>query len=553
LLELDPSIENQRSTEFAEPLSQGLGKQNPWAVQYPARLWDQGSINNTNIIREAEKRVMRLADSTKYTLSCVFSGFSNINPNDFVENCHRSVACAEYWDSTGNPHYFSAIEDNEGGEKGNPENPLMKGAFVVSSANSSNVAVLTARTSYYYEKLLSLGQVPYIKFNKFNREQTVGGILRIKSIKAPIITIAVTGGEPENYKEIEEALIKEYTKIGGEGTVVRASMGVKHVEYFRGNTLCRDKVMSGEIRLTITLPPGVDIELPTGPVDIDLGERGLRNLFAYQFGSKSLCKLCGGNSCFNSKENVKRCLNRCKHCGLSFSQNHIEETCPKQFDEATVEQKWLVNKIEEDLLRKTMPVVDLSADAVKVKLDMEARKSSSWREGVSRDVHKQVKRIVDDSKFGAEHDINPYRDLATREKMLVSKGARRKMRRNKRNGTFVDGENSVQSRLVDRVEKALKHTEAEGSRGEVVENIYTVRTQASATEGEGVDEKEERKVDGEDQSKEEEEGDMQIEDQVQHDKEDPEKVGHMELETSPKVTVADEGGHAPAENTGGGG
>ena len=75
--------------------------------------------------------------------------------------------------------------------------------------------------------------MPYIKFNKFTKEQRFAGVLRIKSIKAPIITIGVSGGEPENYGEISEKLVAEYTRIGGEGTIVRPNMGSKFIEFYR--------------------------------------------------------------------------------------------------------------------------------------------------------------------------------------------------------------------------------------------------------------------------------------------------------------------------------
>ena len=41
---------NQGGTDdFEEPTTQQLGQQNPWAIQYPARLWDQGSISNAKL------------------------------------------------------------------------------------------------------------------------------------------------------------------------------------------------------------------------------------------------------------------------------------------------------------------------------------------------------------------------------------------------------------------------------------------------------------------------------------------------------------------------
>ena len=134
---------------------------------------------------------------------------------------------------------------------------------MVSSASSSNVCVLTAKNDFFYEKLLSLGQVPYIKFNSFTKQQTTSGNLRIKSIKCPIITINVTDGEPENIDKITEELAKQYIKFGGEGTKVFPQPVTHYVEYFRDGKLCKDKTYTGEIRLTITLPPGVDKELPT--------------------------------------------------------------------------------------------------------------------------------------------------------------------------------------------------------------------------------------------------------------------------------------------------
>ena len=452
--------------EFVEASSQDLGQQNPWSVQYPAKLWDQGSKNNNYNVREAEKRVMRLADFTTHTLSCVYSGFSNINPNDFVDNCHRSLACTEYCDEEGVLQYF---------QPGFYEN----GAFTVSSANSSNVAVLTAKNEYFYNKLLALGQVPYLKFNKFTREQRDAGILRIKSIKSPIITIGITGGEPENVEIIEHALVKEYERLGGPGTIVRPSMGVRYVEFFRGGKLCRDKVYSGEIRLTITLPPGVDKELPTGPVDIDLGLKGRRQLYAYQYGNKSDCKQCGSNSCF--KGIVKRCVNRCKYCGLSFSGNHCEETCPKRLDEAIVEQKWLVSKLEEDMVREKMPVIDLSAEPIKIKQDMDARKSSSWRERIVNDVNKVMKKVVDESNFGVEHDLNPYSDEVTRQKYLT-KSAKRRLRQNTRKEKTGQVESLIKERLIAKVGTVLEERERSSDREGEDGGIHDVQTQVSVVE-----------------------------------------------------------------------
>lgn len=425
---------------FVEPTTQLLGQQNPWSVQYPARLWDQGSINNSKIIREAEKRVMRLAEYTQHTLSVVYSGFSNINPNDFVENCHRSIASTVYEGPNGGGRFFEPIFIDW-------ETAVTTGDFCISSANSSNVAILTAQNEEVYNNLLGLGQVPYLKYNRFTKEQNEAGILRIKSIKAPIITIGVTGAEYENIEVIKIALEKEYIKIGGIGTKVKAALTRKTIEFIRGEQVIKQNVYSGEIRLTIILPVGVDIELPTGPIELDLGEKGWRRLFAYQYGAKHVCKICGGNSCTSEKGNGKKCINRCKHCGLPFSQNHVENSCPKQFDAVMVENRWLVTKMEEDMIREKMPVVDISAPVVSVMADMESRKSSAWREEVKRSVQKQIKKVEDESKFGADHDINPYKDEVTREKQL-SKKARRRLNKNRREG---GGGPSIQERLRERV------------------------------------------------------------------------------------------------------
>ena len=116
-------------------INEPLGQQNPWAVQYPARLWELGAKNSSYLVKEAEMRVMRRADFTKKTLMGVFNGFSNINPNDFVGNVHRSIACAGYYVKVGDESVFRYFSSS-------PKNP--DGCFMVSSANSSNVAVITA-------------------------------------------------------------------------------------------------------------------------------------------------------------------------------------------------------------------------------------------------------------------------------------------------------------------------------------------------------------------------------------------------------------------------
>ena len=144
---------------FVEPRGAVLGQQNPWAIQYSARLWEQGSKNNSQAIIEAEKRVMRLADSTHFTLSMVFSGISNISPNDFVDNCHRSISLAKY--RVGDEEFFF-----NGGTEGD---------FTLSSANSANVAILTAKDAVTYDRLLGLDTIPYIKYHKYTKNQTVGG------------------------------------------------------------------------------------------------------------------------------------------------------------------------------------------------------------------------------------------------------------------------------------------------------------------------------------------------------------------------------------------
>ena len=420
--------------EFEEPESQALGQQNPWAIQYPARLWEQGSKNNNALIREAEKRVMRLADHTKHTLMMVYSGFSNTNPNEFTANAHRSIACSEYIDDQGNAQYFDSTQ------------------FIVTSANSSNVCILSAKNKKSFDRLSALGQVPYLKFNNFTKEQKVAGNIRIKSIYRPIITINVSGGEPENAYSIGEALQRHYTKFGGDGTEVAVTSVTSYVEFIRDEQLVKQKVQTGEMRLTISLPPGVDKELPTGTISVDLGDKGVRQLHAYQFGNKC-CKICGGqDGCF--ADNVKRCLKRCKYCGLSFSTNHREATCSRRSDEAVVEQRWLVTKMEEDVVRSDMPVIDISASVERVERDMAIKRSSAWREEVVKKVGKIIKRVVDESEFGAEKDVNPFKDEETRKRELEKSKKKRRKRKPKQAGEVdraVQERSSAQHRLVEKV------------------------------------------------------------------------------------------------------
>ena len=255
-------------------------------------------------------------------------------------------------------------------------------------------------------------------------------------------------------------------------------MGSKYVEYIRDGIQCSDKVMTGEIRLTITLPPGVDTNLPRGPIEIDLGAKGVRNLYAYQFGSKSCCRLCGGDSCF--QKNAKRCLHRCKYCGLPFNKNHVEETCIKQHDMATVDQKWLVNKIEEDLVRKNMPVINLSADVKEVCEEMAGQKASAWRDGVSKTVVEQVHKVEDESKIGAENDLNPYKDEKTRA-FRLSKSAKNRKRKAIWNGNLVDN-NFAQSRLEKKfgeIREQGRPLEPRPQRGNVHEDVYVAATQVA--------------------------------------------------------------------------
>ena len=309
---------NDSLVNFVEPDSQDLGQQNPWSVQYSARLWDQNSKNSSYLIKEAEKRVMRLADSTERTLMCTFNGISNINPNDFVANCHRTVACSTYINKEGVETYFSSNINSA------------DGFYRVSSANSSNVAVITASNPYMYDKLLAAGQMQYLTFNSFTKEQKARGWLRIKSIKCPIVTIMVTGAEPENIDIITDALVAKYKAYGGVGTSVLPVQKKAKYEYLREGKLCCDVELSGEIQLTIQLPPNTDKEMPTGPISVNLGEKGVRdNLNAFQFGVTKLCKICGkGGTCFNGRNG--RCVNRCKYCGIVLGANHVEELCPKK-------------------------------------------------------------------------------------------------------------------------------------------------------------------------------------------------------------------------------
>ena len=445
--------------DFQEPESQALGQQNPWAIQYPARLWEQGSKNNNNLIKEAEKRVMRLANHTKHTLMMVYSGFSNSNPNDFTANAHRSIACSEYFDDNGKAQYFDSTQ------------------FIVTSANSSNVCILSAKNKKSYDRLAALGQVPYIKFNNFTKEQKVAGNIRIKSIYRPIITINVSGGEPENAYVIGAALQRHYTKFGGDGTEVAVTSVSSYVEFVRDGQLVKEKVETGEMRLTISLPPGVDKELPTGHISVDLGDKGVRQLHAYQFGNK-MCKICGSkDGCFT--DNVKRCLKRCKYCGLSFDENHREATCSRQTDEAVVEQRWLVTKLEEDVVRNDMPVIDISADVNQIERDMDFKRSSAWREGVVKKVGKIVKKVVNESEFGAEKDVNPFKDEETRKRELEKSKKKRRRRKPKQVGqvdSAVQERLSAQNRMVDRVTRSIPV---------VSDDVFNAETQIDEVERSG--------------------------------------------------------------------
>ena len=342
-----------------------LGQQNPWALQYSARLWQQNSKNSSFIIKEAEKKVMKLADSTKLTLMCTFNGISNINPNDFVANCHRTIACSKYVNEDNQEVYFKS-------NAGNPD-----GYYRVTSANSSNVAVLHASNNYIYQKLIGAGQLEYITFNNITKEQKKRGFLRIKSIHCPLLTFSVTGAEMENLDLICDALAIKYRSLGGQGTNVWTVQKKARYEYIRDGILECDEELSGEIQLTVQLPPHTDKQLPTGKISLSVPDKGLRDLNVYQFGSVKLCKICGKEGCFTNE--TKRCINRCRHCGCMITRNHVENTCPQKNNEEVADQSWLVLRMEEEKVRHDMPVIDLTADEAKIKEDMDSKDAGAWR------------------------------------------------------------------------------------------------------------------------------------------------------------------------------
>ena len=175
-------------------------------------------------------------------------------------------------------------------------------------------------------------------------------------------------------------------------------------------------------------------------------------LVAYQYGGVSECKLCGGDNCFQATN--KRCLNRCRYCGMQFTRQHVEETCLHREEEVVVDHRWLVNKIEEDLVKEKMPVIDISAEVARVKTAMLEKKAQAWREAAVAEVKTVWSKVVEDSNFGAFHDINPYGDELTKKKVL-EKSARKKRER-KRKDQYGAGGNFSQRRFVDKVKNVLK-------------------------------------------------------------------------------------------------
>ena len=462
--------------EIDDSESDVLGQQNPWALQYSARLWQQNSKNSSFIIKEAEKKVMKLADSTKLTLMCTFNGISNINPNDFVANCHRTIACSKYVNEDNQEVYFKS-------NMGNPD-----GYYRVTSANSSNVAVLHASNDYIYQKLIGAGQLEYISFNNVTKEQKTRGFLRIKSIHCPLLTFSVTGAEMENLDQICDALAVKYKSLGGHGTNVYTVQKKARYEYFRDGILECDEELSGEIQLTVQLPPHTDKQLPTGKISLSVPNKGLRDLYVYQFGSVKMCKICGKEGCFTN--NNKRCVNRCRHCGCMLTRNHVENTCPQKNNETVADQSWLVLRMEEEKVRHDMPVIDLDADDAKIKEDMDSKAAGAWREMVHENQNNVMKKVYKDSFFGARSDANPFMNEKAREIAITASRKKRDRRRNaavRRNGlserverTRVDLIEDIVQKINEGVDTEVAATEEETNMqaDDEVDDVFNTATQS---------------------------------------------------------------------------
>ena len=317
----------------------------------------------------------------------------------FGKHCKVTLAgiVQRYVDGTGDQLAFDVMTSLCKENYGNDEQPkeLESGDIHVQSYGCG-VVLIKVRDDEVKKLLVEKEAVDFYKTLSVNGDKVErkSGKVFIKDIHVPTVRLQVSGGEIENKAKIDEALRKCFRELMGDSLSVKIEDKV--TEIYVNQRRGRKKFQWDKGDRVVTLSNfTADREglLVDGPVLVNVGEIGQRELTIKIIGGKQECKSCGGLGC-----GFRECKNRCKYCltEIGVDKEHKEETCVRRNIGETGSRGVAV--MRRALMDEQYPRLDLTKAVEDVGKQIEERKNGAWRT-MSVDIAKGTA-----SKVGMESD-----------------------------------------------------------------------------------------------------------------------------------------------------
>ena len=213
-----------------------------------------------------------------------------------------------------------------------------------------------------------------VKVEGVSKERQSGKVF-LKDIRTPTVRLEISKGEMEHKTKIDAGLIKMYRELMGED--VKVKIEDKQTEFYVNVRGRKKKFLWDKGDRVVTLSnfsserEGLIVD---GPVRVNLGDIGYREMEVKVIGGKRKCKSCGGMGC-----SFMSCKNRCKYCLLELEEgtDHVEENCRRREIGDSGSRSMAI--MRRAVFEENYPVIDLTAGVDGVKEQLKEREGGAWR------------------------------------------------------------------------------------------------------------------------------------------------------------------------------
>ena len=289
---------------------QGGFQANTFARDFSQEAWVQYSGLIQDHLYKIESFIRAKAQTLESTLLVKMSngGSPGGSPYSFQSSISGSISARTWTDSNGRKLNLVPGKD-----------------FTVQPQVIPGIAEIHVEAREHREWLLGQYKFPYLKISINSEGQVThhgqAGTFFVTQLRAPLQLYDIWGVDKEHFDKFDTPLNNLFQDLCP-GVVfsivnVRTNVPAYNASTDRWVTV---PTLSNK-RVTIEVPPGNDFVLPDGPYLLNIDGVGERVVHSQQVKAVPDCPYCG-KRCFKDG-----CKDRCRVCGLPFTEDHMEATC----------------------------------------------------------------------------------------------------------------------------------------------------------------------------------------------------------------------------------